>query len=403
MLKLIKILLPILIVLGGYAINKRLAGDKKSAGFSPPPAATTQVDAMRVEPTDYLPKIRSRGLVRPRTSSRIIPEVSGTIIEASPAFFEGRFFKKGDLLAQIDKRDYEAAVLSAEATLAQMEFLYEQEKASVEQAKIDWKRLNPGEKVPALVGRRPQLAKAKADVKSAEAQLERARRNLLRTEIRAPYDGLIRLKHVDVGQYVSPGSVIAEIFATDYVEVRLPIRNQDLAFLELPESYSDTSGSVGNRPRVALFADYGGQRYSWEGAVVRAESAIDSLSRQLFVVVQVDDPYALEAVDKPPLKVGLFVEALIDGIAFEDVFALPNQAILEGNTVVFVSEDGVIERRKCAPIWIDDDFTILNEGISPSEIISLTPLPFTADGAKVNYAIDGVETAEATPKRSLAK
>lgn len=391
MLKLIKIIIPIAIIFAGYSMNKKLSEDKKSAGFGRPPSANTQVEAIRVEPTNYQPKIVSRGLVQPRTSSRLIPEVSGTITEVSPSFFEGRFFEKGDVLVQIDDRDYVAARFSAEATLAQMQLLFEQEKAQVEQARIDWERLNPGKEAPPLVGRTPQLAKADADMKSAEAQLERAIRNLERTQIRAPYDGRIRAKNVDVGQYVSPGTVIAEIFATDYVEIRLPIRNQDLAFLELPETYSDNSTSTAQGPAVNLFADYGGQRYSWQGEVIRAEGVIDSLSRQLFVVVQVDDPYASDKTGKPPLKVGLFVEALIDGIILNNVYAIPNRAVLEGDTVVFVEEGGMIDRREFVPLWTDSNMTVVDDGVSPGEIISLTPLPFTANGATVNYTIEGEE------------
>ncbi|MEM7671965.1 MAG: efflux RND transporter periplasmic adaptor subunit [Verrucomicrobiota bacterium] len=397
MIKLLKIFLPIVIIFIGLQVNKQLSSDKKSAGFAPPPAANTQVEAMRAEPTNYQPRIVSRGLVQPRTSSRLIPEVSGTIVEVSPSFFEGRFFNKGDILIQIDDRDYVAARFSSEASLAQTQLLYEQEKAQVEQARIDWERLNPGTEAPPLVGRTPQLAKAEADMKSAEAQLEAAIRNLERTQIRAPYDGRIRAKNVDVGQYVSPGTVIAEIFATDYIEIRLPIRNQDLAFLDLPETYSDnTTGGI-EGPGVNLFADYGGQRYSWQGQVVRAEGVIDSQSRQLFVVVQVDDPYASDKTGKPPLKVGLFVEALIDGTVLDDVYAIPNKAVLEGDTVVFVGEGGVIERREFVPLWTDENMTVMNDGIETGEAFSLTPLPFTANGATVNYTIEG--EAPAAPKR----
>ena len=403
MLKLFKFFLPIVIIASGFFSFKFLANDKKAATFSRPPSANAQVEAIRIEPTDYQPKIVSRGLVQPRTSSRLIPEVSGTIVEASSSFFEGRFFKKGELLLQIDQRDYEAALFSSEAKLAQMQLMFEQEKAQVDQARIDWARLNPSKEAPPLVGRTPQLAKAEADLKSAEAQLALAKRNLERTEIRAPYDGLIRVKNVDVGQYVTPGTVIAEIFATDYVEIRLPIRNQDLAFLELPETYSGNSTNEIAGPEAVLFADYGGQRYSWKGRVVRAEGAIDSLSRQLFVVVQVDEPYASDKTGKPPMKVGLFVEALIDGIVLEDVFALPNKAFLDGDTVIFVGEGGAIKRRKFVPLWSDSNMTVIDDGLKAGEVVSITPLPFTANGATVNFTVEGEEPAEPKGRPGMGK
>ncbi|MCH2155958.1 MAG: efflux RND transporter periplasmic adaptor subunit [Opitutales bacterium] len=388
MLKLLKIILPIALIVGGFLIYRQMAASRPEARFAPPRAASIFVEAQRLMPTDYQVTIESRGLVRPRTTSSLIPEVSGRIVEISESFLEGRFFEEDEVLVKIDDRDYVAAVRSAEAGLAQMRLNLEEEKARVEQARIDWERVNPGRAPEGLVTRTPQLLKAEADVASAEAQVDRAQRNLDRTEIRAPYNGRIRSKRVDIGQYVTPGTMLAEVFASDFLEVRLPLRNQDLAFVELPEVYADQQ-TVGPKPKVTLFGDYGGQTYSWEGRIVRTEATIDASSRELYVVAQVNDPFSQADTTRPPLKIGLFVEAMIEGNVLENVFPIPTQAVLRGNEVVFLSEEGTVDRREMNVIWTDEANVVVAEDVEAQEIISVTPLPFTANGASVSFEIEG--------------
>lgn len=319
----------------------------------------------------------------PRTESTLIPEVSGQIVRASANFRTGKFFAAGEVLLEIDPRNYENSVVVAQADLAQARAALDEEQARVDQALRDWKVLNLSETPNDLALRKPQLKSAQAAVSAAAARLELANINLERTKIRAPYAGLVLEKQVDVGQYVSPGNVLARIYAVDFVEIRLPLTNSQLAFLDLAESYRDETASD-SYPAVELIARIGQQNHRWQGRVVRSEGAIDTQSQQIFVIAQVDDPYGRQ--HGIPLKVGQFVEAHIRGRVLHDVFVLPRRVMRRNNEIMVIDEDDSVERRQVDVIWSDNNEVVVKRGLNEGERISLTPLPFAVSGTKVQIA-----------------
>ncbi len=398
--------LPLLILgLAGSAYWHLLRTKPEPPQHKAPPVITS-VEATRLKPQAYQVLLESRGTVKPRTETTLIPEISGTIIEMSPSFREGGFFKKGDLLLKIDPLNYTTAITVAKAALAQTKTVIEEEKARALQAVENWKRLGKTGQPGDLVLRKPQLAEAKARVAAAEADLIRAERDLERTHIRAPYDGRILTLEVDVGQYVSPGTTLGRCYAVDYVEIRLPLTNRQLAFIDLPEAYqNENSASQKKSPSVvALHGVIGAQTAEWKGKIVRVEGSIDERSRQLFVVAQVDDPYKKKATDLPPLKIGLFVHALITANKLEDVFVLPRKAVRAGNEIILIDKQNRIRRLKIKPIWSDETSVIIpsntKDGLQTGQIVCLTPLAFPANGALVSPTIDGVPPKKSKPKNS---
>ncbi len=202
-----------------------------------------------------------------------MPEVAGRVIWVSPSFASGGFFDDGQPLLRIEPSDYREAVIQARAAAAREELRAARERAEADVARKEWGDLGGGEATP-LTLREPQLAEAEAALEAARAALERAERNLDRTEIRAPYDGRVRHKQVDVGQYVTPGTPVATIYAVDYAEVRLPLADEELAFIDLPLDYWGDSGR-GPGPEVVLSARFAGRAHRWEGHIVRTEGEID--------------------------------------------------------------------------------------------------------------------------------
>jgi len=356
-----------------------------------PPPTVQAVDATRLKPTDYQVFVQTWGRVKPRTRSTLKPEVAGRVLSIAPNLREGGFFEEGDLLLEIDSRDYETALTVAKATLAQRQGALELERAQHEQAKENWRLLGDGTDPNPLTLRVPQLAEAVANVESAEARVQEAERNLERTRITAPYAGRVQSYSVDVGQYVSPGNSLAEIFAVDYVEIRMPISNNDIDFVELPEIYrNEGSNPEPNGPAVFLTGQYGSREVTWEGRMVRADGAYDSGTTQLFVVAQVDDPYSHKDGDTPPLKVGQYVQARIEGTVLENVFVVPRSAVRDDAEVLIIDEEGAIRRRSVTIITRDPDNVIVRDGLNAGEVLCLTPMQFAADGAKVVATIDGV-------------
>ncbi len=396
-MKLVRILLPPAIILGAVASAWHMMLTKPPMSQRTPPQVSTAVEATRVAPQNYQVTLRTQGTVRPRTESTIIPEVSGRVVEVAPAFRVGGFFETGELLLAIDSTDYETALVVAEASLAQARMRLVEEEARAEQAVRDWDSLGQGGQPSGLVLRQPQLSEARAAAAAAEARLERANRDFQRTSITAPYAGRVLEQWVDIGHYVTPGTALARIYAVDVAEIRLPLTDRQLAFVKLPELYRGESTATQSEPRVFIEATFGGQKHAWEGRIVRTEGAIDTRSRQLFVVAQVKDPYGRTVKDRPPLKVGLFVEATIEGEVLENVFLLPRSALRENRFILIVTPENELRRRTVEPIWSSGPQIVLREGLQAGEVVCLTRVAYAIDGLGVLPTIDGLPPPP-TPK-----
>ncbi len=362
----LKILLPLLVIGVSLGAAAWFMENKPQARRSKPPPSKLTVEATRLNFQDYHINIRSYGIVRPRTESTLIPQVSGEITRISSKFQEGGFFEQGDVLLEIDPRDYEAAVKIAQANLDQV-----------------------------------SLTASKTTILMEETRLEQAKLNLERTRIKTPYAGRILTKTVDVGQFVSPGTQLAQIYAIDYVEIRLPLNNQQLEFVDIPEQYrNDATSQVG--PKVTIKAKVGRQEYQWNGKIVRTEGTIDSTSRQLFVVAQVDDPYSRRNGETPPLKIGQFVEAEIEGKRLQETIVIPRGAIYQGNEVVLV-EKGKLQRQPVTVLWSDGQKAVINKGLEAGDILVLTSVGSLSSGTPVSAIIDGKKPERKEKKNRSGK
>lgn len=400
MKNLFKTALPVLVLVIAVAISWALFVNRPAAERQPAGEAVLAVDATRVSPGSFGVVVVTDGTVSPRTESTLIPEISGRIVEISPEFREGGFFEEGDVLVRIEPRDYQLALATTEARVAEARAALEQELALAEVVKNDWKQL--GRQAPDLGLRKPQIAAAEAALQSAMAQLERARVDLGRTIIRAPYAGRVLEKNADVGQFVSTGSVLARIYAVDYVEIRLPLSNRQLGFVDLPERFrGDPDDAVSSGPAVTVEAEIGRTRYQWEGRLVRVEGAIDTRSRELSVVAQVDDPFARGPDGRPPLRIGQFVTARIRGRTLDDVFVLPRAALREGGEVLIVDGDSRLQRRPVTVAWSDAENVVISDGLDDGDIVTLTSLSIAAGGTPVLATVDGIPPAGApAPSRT---
>lgn len=349
-----------------------------------PQNALLTVETLNISPQSYTVQLQSYGRVAPRTQSLLISQVSGQVMSISPNFREGGFFEKGDLLLTIDARDYQADVKIAEAALMDAHQTLAEEQARSEQALNDWNRLGNAGQAPDLVLRKPQLLASQARRISAQSALDKAKLDLERTEILAPFAGRILDKQVDIGQVVAPHTQLAEIYATDAIEVRLPLRNADLAFIDLPETYRFDASPAGNAPRVKIFSEFDDQA-SWPGRIVRTEGTIDDNTRQLHVVAQIDDPYGPGVRDRTPLKIGQYVTARISGRPLDNALVIPNRSIYQGS-YVYIVRDGLLQRRDISIAWQNETDALIKDGIAADDVLVLTSLGQVTSGVRVTIA-----------------
>jgi len=386
--RLLKVVLPVVVVAIGAAgllamIWSRPEPEKRAAETLDPLVRVHRVALRDVELT-----VRSQGTVTPRTESALIPEVAGRIIEVSPSFAPGGFFEAGELLLRIDPHDYREAVVQAESAVAQAELRLALEAAESRVAREEWTELGQGPATP-LTLREPQLAEAEAALRAARAAAEQARRNLDRTEIRAPYAGRVRDKLVDLGQFVNRGASLATIYAVDYAEVRLPLPDADLAFVDLPLGYrGEGDGTPG--AEVVLRADFAGSRYAWRGRIVRTEGVIDPKSRYVTAVARVTNPYGRgDDPDQPPLAAGMFVEAEILGRTVPGVAVLPRAALVDGNRVLVVDGEQRLRFRDVQVLRTTRDEAVITSGLDQGERVCLSTLAAVTDGMRVRVAESG--------------
>ena len=372
-----KWLLPIVILAAAAAVVAILLRTRPVVETAPREIVPPPVRVVAARPTSVELRVRSQGSVVPVTEADLVSEVAGNIVWTAESFEVGGFFDAGDVLLRLDRRDYELAVASARASVAQARVALTREEAEAEVAREEWEELGePGEPGP-LVLREPQLEEARARVEAAEASQARAELDLSRTAIRAPFAGRLRAKRVDRGEFVNRGVPLATIYSVDAAEVTLPVPDSELAFLELP--LGSELGGAG--PRVVLQAEFAGGRHAWEAQVVRVGGEIDPATRMVNLIARVRDPYRA-ASGRPPLSVGLFVDAEILGRSFDSVFEVPRGALV-GVDRLWLVEDGRLMLHRVGILRSDPDVAIVSDGLASGDLVSLTILETAVDGMLV--------------------
>lgn len=325
--------------------------------------------------------VESQGTVRPRTETILSSEISGAIVRISPKFVAGGVFARGEELLRIDPTNYEVKVVQAEALVGQRQIEYDGAQKLREQ----------GYRAEA------ELAAAASMLATAKADLVQARRNLDRTSIRLPYEGMVRAKEVDLGRYVAPGTRLGVVFATDYAEVRLPLTDSDLAFVDLPDAAEITaSGGTSNGPVVELSAIQRGNLAYWNAQVVRTEGVVDERNRVTFAVARIADPYRLHNSESAStaLPMGTFVRASIAGLVVEDVIRVPRGALRGSDQLMIIDDDNRLRIRTVDVMRADSEFAYIRGGAEVGERISITVIEAPINGMRVKTAEDGAGSVD---------
>jgi len=375
----LRTVLPIvLLLLGGvtaWALSQGRPAPTTDAGDPAPPL----VRVMDVEAGSAPLSVRAHGTVEPRTESDLVPEVSGRVVSLSPALAAGGFFESGELLLEIDRGDYENAVRRARAQLARTESQLRLARAELERASsLAERNVASASKLDRQRNVEEVALAAREESRSA---LDQALRDLERTRLRAPFEGRVRRKSVDVGQFVARGTPVARLYATDFAEIRLPIRDADLAYLDVPSGYSGRDDATAG-PNVILRGRFAGRSREWHGQIIRTEGEIDAQSRMLHLVARVEDPYGRHD-GRPPLSVGLFVEAEIRGRTLEGVLDVPRAAVREGDRILVVDADDRLRRRDAEVLRLDGERALIRAPLAPGERLCLSDLRGLPEGAVI--------------------
>lgn len=370
-------------VAGAVAVTMLLYLNKPPTEIKEPQYTPVTVDAAEVILETIRIPVQAQGIVSPLRETELQAEVRGRVVEASPNFNVGSFVEQDEVLLRIDPRDYQTSLLRAQAAVESAESSLAQEKGRAQVALKEWQKLPKGsQRSPEardLYLRKPQLELAEAQLLAARADLNTARDNLERTIVRAPYRALIREKNTELGQFVNIGSKLAHVFAVELAEVRLPIPQTRLPYLDIPgvQGY-DTAVSID------LYTDVAGTVRHWDATLHRTEGVYDERSRALFTVARVEDPYALEHPGRAPLRMGTFVNANIIGKAIPGLVALPRHILRAGNQIWIIDEDKRLRNRTVSILRTGGDEIFVSAGLDSGELVSLTALDSNFEGAEVD-------------------
>ncbi|MCP4847162.1 MAG: efflux RND transporter periplasmic adaptor subunit [Verrucomicrobiaceae bacterium] len=376
----VKITLSFLIVLIGVGISWSLVMTKPKAAQKPRSVLLPVVDVVRAATADYHVKIASQGEVLPSRRTSLAAEVSGRVVWVSPKLEVGERFEEGEILLEIDRADYEAAEILAASELAVAELNLDQERARSEQAERDWEALGGGREASDLVLRKPQLRSALKGVDAAQAGLDKAKRDLLRTKMRAPYPCQVKRTFTEKGSSLVAGGLVADLFSREF-ELRLPVSLEDFRFIDMK---SDVV--------VSFMASLGGEDVAWKGQLIRTEGQVDRGSQSVFLVASIQ-PGEVGTSAAKFLVPGIFLRAELTGNTLASVYRLPRKAFYGKDRILIVNPDRTVELRKVTVLRTEHDEVVVGKGLADGELVAISPVPNVIDGmsVQINSKLGGEE------------
>ena len=370
---------PLFILLGAFTISYLLwlLGQVQPDPVEEAPAPDVIVEILT--PKDFQIQISSNGTTTPLTQTVLTAEVGGEVIYRSKKFSEGSSVIEGEILAKIDDTDLQLQYKNALLQLANAEVQHSLQLAEAEVAKEAWEKIGDGV-ASDLTLKKPQLKQAEALLEVAKAQVSSAEKKLNKTEIVAPYAGRIQSVNIDLGTTIIPGQPVGALYTSSEIEVTLAVKDNDLQFLSIPMDGRKLDPS--EQALVEIRSFYKGKNQTWIGRLERVDGVIDPVTRMINLIAVFKNDFI--ETDKPNLPIGLFVEALIDGINLKNIFSIPVNAISENNEVYIVNNDNELVLRQLSILKKYSDFVIVKDGLKAGERIVISKLSTASNGIKVN-------------------
>ena len=386
-----RVILTVLILAVGAGGTFVLVKMRKRPKREPKIKRGLLVQVLPVKASSRRVQITSHGQVQPRREVGIVPQVSGKLTHVHPSLVVGGMIRKGERLLVIDPADYRIAVDRALAGVAKAEQAMALEESSGRVARGEWKLLGKAvtgrAKPSALTLREPQLRSARAGLASARADLRLARLNLSRTTLRAPFSLRVRSETVEVGQFITTGKAVAQVYGTDTAEVLVPLPAADLQWLQLPRGRARGQGSP-----VVVRQKAGATAHERQGRLVRSVGEIDATGRMSRVVVAITDPFNLQLTDGvepgPVLERGAFVEVVIQGKQLPSVYAIPAEALRLGFRVWVVGPKETLQIRKVTVARRTVAEALISAGLKDGDRVVLTNITGALQGMKLRVKSD---------------
>jgi len=378
--KVTKIITPILVIIGAIVLVQVMVASKPEPEKKENSQRSVSLYVAPVEKTKRSIDVETQGEVKAKNQIPLTARVSGHVIEISPDFEEGAAIDSDTLLLKIDDTDYKTAVIRSQARVAEAQVALERELANEKIKKDTWDQKKGDTKPTAFALNKPQVLEAEAKLAAAKADLEEAKLNVQRTEIRVPFNGRVMSRNVGLGQYLSAGTVLGQVFSVDVAQVRLPLTDLQLSALRLPLGFE---AEENNAPKVIFTTNIGRNKHQWNGRIVRTNAAVDQNTRLSYAIAEVEDPYGQAAENGAPFAVGMFVNARIKGFQETDAWVLPRDALRQEDTVYVVGEDNKLTIRQVEVYATTSDEVFISSGLQTGEHVVTSVVNNVFDGMLV--------------------
>ena len=333
--------------------------------------------------------VEGTGTVRPAAEITLSAEVGGRVVVVSPKLVRGGVFSAKDTLFKLDDQSYRNAVSVAQAEVEQrkVDVALAAQNQLIAQREYELLKQRLGSDAPPdtslaaqLARQQPQYEAAEASLYRAEAQLVDAELNLERTAVLAPFSGRVRSEAVDIGQFISPGQAVADIYGTGAVEVDISLSTRQAALID----GLWTDDGAGRTPAVVR-SEFGGSWHEWNGFVDRASGALDEATRTVQIVIRVPDPFDASAI-RPPLLVGSYVRSRIAGRAVGAHYAIPRTALRDGPSVWTATTQGTLVSLPVEVIQEIQDTVFILANIGDTTRVIVSDLAVMTEGMKIRIA-----------------
>ena len=369
-----RVVAPVAVVAVALVCAGAMMALSPKAERTTPSTPVTVVTTLQVQPQPVPTEIQATGTTEPSKSITVIPQVSGKVVATHPNLVPGGRVAKGEVILQIDRREYAAALEQERARAEGSEVEYQLEVGRAQIAREEWTLLRdsqPSSEAPLAV-REPQLAVAEQNMRGAQGARDRAELLLQRTTIRAPFDAIVREENVDVGQVVGPASSVASLMSADALHVQCSLPAEQLQHLR-----TGTSEAPGSSAQIVQrFGD--GSRATYSGFVRETFGELDSQTRRARVLVEVPHPREADV----PLLPGAFVDVTLEGPLIDSAVQLPQTALHDG-AYVWLAKDQKLTRRAVEVGWRHGDQVTIIGGLTEGDTVITSPLALPIEGMPV--------------------
>jgi membrane fusion protein, multidrug efflux system len=299
MILMVALMVAFIAGLGFIKFKQFQAMAEQFAAMQPPPDAVTTIVASEEDWPNSINAIGTVAAVQGVTVSADLPGVVDRI-----AFDSGKTVEKGDVLVQLDTRQEQAQLSGAESALELARLNHERMQGLVKQDAVS----------------RAEYDTAAATYKQAEARIGEIRATIERKTIRAPFSGVLGIRQVNLGQYLTGGDPVVPLQSLNPIYVNFAVPQQDTADMRIGRTVHITVGELGNG--------------EFTGRVSAVDSVVDPTTRNVQVQATLANPGG-------KLHPGMFVQAQVMLGAAQNVIALPASAINYapyGDSVFVVSD-----------------------------------------------------------------